>query len=108
MLIAVITPLYPTRNDPHRGQAIRQTVQALRGYADVRVFCANTRYPFTGSQPADGPLNPAEEDITMVSYPAVPLFGRPWNGAICARHIYRQLIELRPDLVLSYWLYPEG
>lgn len=105
MRIAVVTPLFPSSADPYRGQPIAETVRALRRYADVHVVCANAVYVDGRTAPQHKRDSPGVIDV---SYPAVPFFSRPWNGIMCASRIYEPLARLRPDLILNYWLYPEG
>jgi len=114
-IIAVVTPLFPLPDEPYRGQPIYQTVRALQRYADVRVFCPITQYPawaaFARPDPParyDASFSPPDVPATYFSYSALPLVNRPWNGEICARALAPHLEKLRPDLVLNFWIYPEG
>ena len=114
-IIAVVTPLFPLPDEPYRGQPIYESVRALQKYADVRVFCPITAYPSWSAfvRPRlptrhDLSYSPPDVAATCFSYPALPLVNRPWNGEICARRLYPFLEKLRPDLVLNYWVYPEG
>ena len=113
--IAVVTPLFPLPDEPYRGQPIYQTVRAFQHYADVRVFCPITKYPswlaFARPHPPpryDLGYSPSDVLATYFSYPALPLVNRPWNGEICARALSPYLEKLRPDLILNFWVYPEG
>jgi teichuronic acid biosynthesis glycosyltransferase TuaC len=45
---------------------------------------------------------------TYFEYPAVPLLSRPFNGLVCAHLLEPYLSAMRPDVILNYWLYPEG
>ena len=112
--IAVVTPLLPLPDEPYRGQPIYQTVRAFQLYADLRVLCPIAKYP---SWPAfarphspryDLNYSPPDVPATYFSYPALPLVNRPWNGEICARALSPYLEKLHPDLVLNFWVYPEG
>jgi teichuronic acid biosynthesis glycosyltransferase TuaC len=114
-IIAVVTPLFPLPDEPYRGQPIYETVRAFRRYADVRVFCPITVYPSWSAfarphlpSRHDLSYSPPDVPATYFSYTALPLINRPWNGEICARSLYPYLEKLRPDLVLNYWVYPEG
>jgi len=114
-IIAVVTPLFPLPDEPHRGQPIYQTVRAFQRYADTRVFCPIAEYPSWPAfarphPPARHDLNYSPPDVpaTYFSYFALPLVSRPWNGEICARALAPYLEKLRPDLVLNFWVYPEG
>lgn len=111
MLIAVVTSLFPVPDQPYRGWPIYKTVEALSSFADVHVVCPSASYP--GSPKRDRRVQEARNhqiDLpsTFFEYPAVPLLSRSWNGAVCSRFLYPHLARLRPDLVLNYWLYPEG
>src|SRR4051812_38811137 len=101
MLIAVVTPLYPTRLHPHRGQAVYETTAALRNIADVRVLCAQAVYPQSTPVTEDGPLHSPDERLTIIGYSAIPMLSRPWNGANCARRLHKYLADLRPDVILN-------
>ena len=114
-LIAVVTPLFPLPHQPYRGRFIYETVLALQRYADVRVLCPIPVYPAwsTVFRPhlltrLDTSYSPPGVNATYFSYPALPLISRPWNGAVCSRRLHPYLEKLRPAVVLSYWLYPEG
>jgi glycosyltransferase involved in cell wall biosynthesis len=43
-----------------------------------------------------------------VTYPALPLLTRPFNGWLCARALRQQASRFKPDVILSYWLYPDA
>jgi len=113
MLIAVVTPLFPTADEPYRGWPIFKTVERLLNYADVQVICPNPGYPIPRTKrgaviPVSLPAPATAVRVICFEYPAIPLLTRPWNAAACARHLYPHLARLRPDLVLNYWLHPEG
>lgn len=111
MLIAVVTPLFPVPDQPYRGWPIYKTVESLRRFADIHVVCPSASYPSSGKPVQQRrEVRNAQVDLptTFFGYPAIPLLSRPWNGAMCARLLYPHLARLRPDLVLNYWLYPEG
>jgi len=111
MRLVIVTSLFPRPDDPHSGGFIYQTTNALQHYADLKVICPQPSYQGStgGTQEAEVWK---EHKISIVplrfSYPAVRLLSRPFNGASCARHLYPILRDLQPDLVLNYWLYPEG
>ena len=115
MRIAVVTPLFPFSDEPHRAGAIYKTVVALQRHAEVQAICPIALYPAWSTFALrhgifQGDLNYSPPDIptTYFVYPAFPLLSRPWNGAVCARRLYPHLAKMRPDVVLNYWLYPEG
>lgn len=111
MLIAVVTDLFPVSDQPHLGWPVYRTVEALRRFADIHVVCPSASIPWS-----ERPVLPGHEvkefqidlPFTFFEFPVLPLLSRPWNGAVCARFLYPHLARLRPDLVLNYWLYPEG
>jgi teichuronic acid biosynthesis glycosyltransferase TuaC len=47
-------------------------------------------------------------DVDHVRYPALPAISRPFNGHLCARALAAPLRAFAPDVVLAYWLYPDG
>ena len=113
-LISVVTPLFPIAEEPYRGSAIYRTVLALQKHADVEVICPLAVYPpFLRPRyryhRADLNYRPAGIGrVRYVEYFAVPVLSRPFNGWACARRLYPFLAQTRPDLILNYWLYPDG
>ena len=114
--IAVVTPLFPLPGEPHRGIFIYRTVRELARLASVRVLCPVAVYPrwrflqprtYTPHLP-DPDYRPGGLDVTYKTYRTLPALGRPFNGWLSGRLILRRLNERRPDVVLAYWLYPEG
>ncbi len=105
-LIGVVTHLFPLAGEVYRGQAIYKSIRALSAHADVEVLYAQAAYL--------GKPIPAREyrwdELTVrdIPYRAVPVLSRPLNGRRCARALYPALKKLRCDVILSYWLYPEG
>lgn len=116
MRIAVVTPLFPIRQEPFRGQPIYLTVRELAKLADVHVFCPQAHYPnipFLRPQsyvyyPLDASFQPTDVPTTYLEYNALPVISRPLNGWACYRALRPHLREFQPDIILSYWLYPEG
>jgi teichuronic acid biosynthesis glycosyltransferase TuaC len=114
-LIAVVTPLFPLADQPFRGRFLYETVLALQRYADVQVICPIPVYPKWATllkrrllTQIDSNYSPAGVKATYFSYPILPVISRPWNGSVCRRKLMPCLEKLRPQVVLSYWLYPEG
>src|SRR4051794_23244751 len=112
-LIAVVTPLFPINEEIYRGKPIYKTALLLQRYADVKVFCPVTVYP-----PLLGPkyryhrvdqmYRPEGIEVEYSEYRVFPLLSRPLNGKLCATHLRRRLEGLPYDLLLNYWLYPDG
>lgn len=116
MRIAVITPFFPNGTEPYGGSPIYRTVVKLQELAEVRVLCPRARYPKwkvlqprrSFYAPLDRSYSPPGVSVRWVEYPALPVVARPFSHRICALYLRPHLVELRPDLVLAYNVYPEG
>jgi len=116
MRIAISTPLFPTSAEPYRGNAIYQTAKALQKYAEVEVVCPLLTYPdWINFRPRsfrynriDKNYKPGNIPTHYVEYPALPVLTRPFNGDNCGRYITPVLRQMNPDVILAYWIYPEG
>ena len=114
MRILVVTSQFPVAGEPNRGRPVLQTVQALSRIAQVRVVSPVARYPAWAQprsylyQSADAATNVPGCDARYVTYPALPAVSRPFNGLLCGRALEQPLREFMPDVVLSYWLYPDA
>lgn len=114
MRLLIVTSQFPIAGEPNRGRPIYQTVRELSKLADVRVLSPIATYPrwatprsylFRASDPAhDVPGC----DVRYLDYPALPLISRPFNGRLCGRALHAPLRAFAPDVVLSYWLYPDA
>jgi glycosyltransferase involved in cell wall biosynthesis len=85
----------------------------MTDYADIEVICPLTAYLLAGwtRRSVDSPdlsYRPPGIRASYFEYPAIPLLTRPVNGLICERYLSPYLRRLRPDVILNYWLYPEG
>lgn len=113
-LISVVTPLFPIADEPYRGKPIYQTVLALQQFADIEVICPIAVYPpmvrpRSFRYRRSGDYRPAGiERVEYLEYMVFPYLTRPLNGYLCARRLYPRLAASRADLVLSFWLYPDG
>lgn len=114
MRIQVVTSQFPIAGEPNRGRPILQTVRALARIATVQVLCPVAAYP-RWARPrsylyrAPGPAGGVEDlDVRYLPYPALPAVSRPFNGAACARVLHGPVRAWAPDVVLSYWLYPDA
>lgn len=113
MRVAVVTSYFPTAPGSYRGHTALQTLQRMKEWSDVSVICPLTIYPLLsgvvgGGSAPDGGYRPAGIDTTYVECPAVPVLSRPWNGRTFERRIRPHLERLRPEVILNYWLYPDG
>ena len=59
-------------------------------------------------EPADLTWQPPEFATTYFTYPVIPIVTRPFNGPIVAKILLPHVRMTRPDLILNYWLYPDG
>ena len=114
MRITVVTSYFPTSARPYGGNSAFQTLRLLKPYASIEVICPLERYlDVKGLRPpryerSDPSWQPPEFKTTYVEYPAIPLLTRPINGRVCARLLLPYVRDSRPDLILNYWLYPDG
>lgn len=111
--VTLVTPSYPTRGEPYRGIYNFQRGQALQEWAEVEVVCALARYPplltpASAHRRQNRQPRPLGLPAHLVEYPALPLVSRALNARSCALRLAPTLRSLRPDLVLAYWVYPEG
>ncbi len=114
MRLAVVTSHFPNSAQPFRGNPTYQVLRQMRDRAEIRVFCPLTRYPswlsprnFQYSHP-----NPNHSlldlDTEYIEYPAVPVVSRPFNPAVCEHYLHDRLAAFKPDVLLNYFVYPEG
>ncbi|AKJ29901.1 hypothetical protein AAW51_3210 [Caldimonas brevitalea] len=114
--IALVTPMLPVPYDQTRGRYIHETARSLAQLADVRVFFQSLRYPnlpllrprsfLYADVPADYRLDGV--DVEAFSYPAVPVVSRMLNGHVGGWVLQPRVKAYAPDLVLAYWVYPDG
>lgn len=114
MRLLIVTSQFPIAGEPNRGRPIYQTVRELSRLAQVRVLSPIATYP-RWAQPRSYLYRASDEhhhvpgcDVEYVRYPALPAVSRPFNGRLCARAIAAPMRAFAPDLVLSYWLYPDA
>ncbi len=114
MRILIVTSQFPIAGEPNRGRPIHQTVRALSTLAEVRVLSPVARYPSWAMprsylyRASDPDFRVPGCDVRYVGYPALPAVSRPYNGWLCSRALHAPLREFAPDVVLSYWLYPDA
>jgi teichuronic acid biosynthesis glycosyltransferase TuaC len=114
--IAVVTPMLPVPHDLTRGRFTYETVRGLAKLADVRVFFQNMRYPrLPGMKPRSfihGKVGPDYKieglDVEAFDFPAVPVLSRGLNGLVGSWALRPRVRAFKPDLVLAYWVYPDG
>ena len=114
--IAVVTPFFPTKEEPFRGHSAYQCLRRMTDDAEIEVFCPLAAYPNTSwltprsyrYHRASLDYSPPDLKAHYFEYPALPLVTRPINWALCLRRLLPLLRQFQPDLLLNYWLYPEG
>lgn len=114
MRLLVVTSQFPLAGEPTRGRPIHQTVGELSRLATVRVISPVARYP-RWAEPrsylyrvpdAGTPVTAC--DVEYITYPALPALTRPFNGWLTGRAIATAAAAFAPDVILSYWLYPDA
>jgi glycosyltransferase involved in cell wall biosynthesis len=112
--IAVVTSYFPTKEQPYRGHSAYQTLRQLQKWAEIEVYAPFAVYPrwltprnFPYFRP-DLTYTPSDMRATYFEYPAVPRISRFLNGRVCGRYLLPYLKRSKPDVILNYWLYPDG
>lgn len=114
--IAVVTPMLPIPEDRTRGRYIHETARALSRIARVRVFFQQPRYlSLPGLRPRSFLSGTAGADyaadgidVETFTYPAVAGLSRATNGFVAGRALAPRVRAFAPDIVLGYWIYPDG
>lgn len=114
--IALVTPILPVPHDATRGRYIHETARALARRVPVRVFLSQPRYPrLPGLAPRSflqGHVGPGYRldgiDLDAFTWPALPGLSRIANTRVIARRLLPRIAAFKPDLVLGYWLHPDG
>ncbi len=112
--IAVVTSYFPSSQEPYRGHSTYQTLRHLTTQADLCAFVPYLRYPHWYNprearyQRMDLSYQPPGMAARYFEYTTLPLIGRPLNGELAYRQVRRAVEEFKPDLILNYWLYPDG
>ena len=108
--------MLPVPHDQTRGRYIFETALALSKIAEVRVYFMQQQYPKILRNSARSALYGLVDDdyrldgidMETFSYPALPLITRSLNGYIASRVLTPRLQKFCPDIVLAYWVYPDG
>jgi teichuronic acid biosynthesis glycosyltransferase TuaC len=114
--IALVTPLLPVPHDPASGRYIYEIARALSELADVKVYLQKLRYPrLPGMRPRSYLYGQVDEnyaieglDVQALSFPAVPGLTRAINGCTAGRVLLPRVRPFKPDVMLAYWVYPDG
>jgi teichuronic acid biosynthesis glycosyltransferase TuaC len=115
MNITIVTQIFPTREQPYRGHSVFQTALRLKQWSNVRVIAPHARYTrwvrlkTRSWSKTDLSYTPPGSLVTQYcDYPAFPLVSRAANGWQCAKSVAPFVAKDRPDVILSYWVYPDG
>lgn len=116
MRIALVTPMLPIPHDQTRGRFIHETAKSLSKIADVKVFFQQISYPklpfvaprsfIEGCVGQDYTLDGV--DVEAFTYPAFPVISRAVNGYVASLGLTKRVKRFQPELVLAYWVYPDG
>ena len=112
--IAVVTRYFPSSAEPWQGRSAYQTLRVLARETDLRVFYPNASYPSLLKPRSrsygklDASYGRPDVKASYYDYPALPLLSRPFNGWMAARALLPHVREFAPDLIFSYFLYPDG
>jgi glycosyltransferase involved in cell wall biosynthesis len=112
--IAVITRYFPNSAEPWQGRSAYQILRVLARKADVRVFFPNAKYPLWLKPRSrtydyiDPSYSPPDVNVSYYDYPALPLLSRPFNGSMATRALLPDVRRFAPDIIHSFFLYPEG
>lgn len=114
--IALVTPMLPVPHDQTRGRYIHETARSLGKLATVRTFFQTMQYPrVPGLKPRSfiyGSVGPDYQldgcDVEAFDYMGLPVVSRGWNGHIASLALTPRVRKFKPDLVLAYWVYPDG
>ncbi|MGA2909270.1 MAG: glycosyltransferase [Terracidiphilus sp.] len=112
--IAVVTAHFPSSAQPTHGRPAFQTLRLLSTTCEVRVFYPHAAYPSLLKPRSrkystlNASYSPPDIKVGYYDYPAVPFVTRPFNGHIAARVLLPHIRSFAPDLIFSYFLYPDG
>jgi len=114
--IAAVVSYFPTSAEPHSGMPIFNQMKALARIADLTVCVVRSQYPSIGFLRPRNFLHRRYDprytvdgiDVRYIGYPALPVVSRCLNGRVCAGRLLPHIRGLRPEVILSYIVYPEG
>jgi glycosyltransferase involved in cell wall biosynthesis len=112
--IAVVSSYFPSSAQPWQGRSAYQTLRVVAREADVRVFYPNSAYPSLfkprsrSYRKLDASYSLPDVQVSYYDYPALPLVSRLLNGRTAARVLLPHIRNFAPDLIFSFFLYPES
>lgn len=113
MKIGLITHLFPSQRDPHRGKFMYDQYRAMRSIPDAKVrLLVPTPRAIPGTERwklNNAPLHQVSITDERVIYTSLPKRKRP---AFIQRQLSSALVQKlqleTPDLIHIHWLYPDG
>jgi teichuronic acid biosynthesis glycosyltransferase TuaC len=112
--IAVVTAHFPSSAQPTHGRPAFETLRVLSETCAVQVFYPHAVYPSV-LRPRTRIYHGIDTSYSLpgvqagyYDYPALPMVSRPFNGYLAAHTLLPHVRAFAPDLVFSYFLYPDG
>lgn len=114
--IALLSSYFPTGDEPYRGHGAYQTLRMMRDRAELCAFVPLPAYPDWYKRAprefrykkANASYQPPDLTARYFRYTTLPGVGRLLNGRLVLSQVRRAIAEFRPNLILNYWLYPDG
>jgi len=112
--VAVLTKHFPNSQQQWAGHSAYQTIRVLATLCDLHVFYPETAYPAlltpraSRRAPFDRSWSPAGVNATYIPFPVLPVVSRSINGAMIAHRLLPHIRRFNPDVLLSYFIYPDG
>jgi glycosyltransferase involved in cell wall biosynthesis len=112
--VAVVTKHFPHSQQRWAGHSAYQTLRVLATLCDLHVFYPEAAYPSfltppsSRRAPLDRAWNPDGVAVTYIPFPVLPVVSRAFNGAVIAHRLLPHIRRFNPDIVLSYFIYPDG
>lgn len=108
--------MLPVPHDMTRGRYIHETGRSLSRMAEVKVFFQQASYPqlplIAPRSFIDGTVGSDHQvdglDLETFTYPVLPVVSRAINGHVSAHLLLPRVKAFKPDIVLAYWVYPDG
>ena len=91
-------------------------MKAMAKMTDLTVYVVRPQYPNVRflhprsflHRKYDPEYKVAGINVRYLGYPAIPVLSRVMNGRTCASRLLPHIRAARPDVLLSYIVYPEG
>jgi teichuronic acid biosynthesis glycosyltransferase TuaC len=112
--VAVLTKHFPNSHQQWAGHSAYQTIRVLATLCDLHVFYPETAYPAlltprsSRRPPLDRTWSPAGVNVSYLPFPVLPVISRSLNGAMIAHRLLPHVRRFNPDILLSYFIYPDG